>query len=244
MPREHGAWATAIGCWACGWAVAGRWAWEPLLLPVAAVLLLQAAACLRGSLRTRHENELPSRPGWLRFAAFTTAAAATGLAALHDAPLPWIAGLALPGLAYGAVIVAGKERAPAARGLGLAAFAGIGPAAYGTAAGQFGLEAALVWASLSAYFALVAALLVARLRASMPVLWGARLAAPAAAAGALAAASGGHAHWLLAAAFAMLALRAWAERARVPYGDPVRAGKTELVFSSAAVALILAGLAM
>jgi hypothetical protein len=166
-----------------------------------------------------------------------------GVAAFVAVRMPVLLTLAIPALAYAPFILMQAERRPAARILAVVAFTALAPATYALAAGTFDRTAAILWGSLAAYYLVGAVFIMARLRKSTPALWVARILAVAAAGGALACPSQGLAHWILAAGFVGLAVRAWLFRFGAPL-NPRRIGMVELAYSSAAALLIVVAIWM
>jgi hypothetical protein len=151
----------------------------------------------------------------------------------------WQAAIVMPGVLYGGILVGGLERFAVSRALAVVAITSIAPATYGIASGGFGRVALLLWAFLGGYLVLGSFFVMARLRRSARLLWTVRVGSSAIAAGALLCTSQRPAHGLVAAAFGILAVRAWLNRPRTARPEPRRLGASELGFTLVASALIL-----
>jgi hypothetical protein len=225
LSREEGAAWMALGCWAVGWAAARTWAWEPLVIALAAVGLIRAAEALKRR-----------RPPILGPAALVLAVPL--LAERTDETS--FAALALPSILTAGLLVARLERLAASRLVATAAITSLAPAAYIAAAGRFDATAALLWLSLGGYFALASLFVMARLRRSRALLWAVRLLGPSIFALAVLCPSPRFAHAILGSVFLVLSLRAWTYRATAARIDPRRVGRLELGFSTATALLVLA----
>lgn len=236
----------ALTCWLAGWlaalkpldstphgasVVAG-----PLAVAAAVIALFAAAQALRGWTRLRTVEPSSARRHLLRMALISLIP--LGVAANVAFRMPVLLTLAIPALAYAPFILAQAERRPAARVLAVVAFTALAPATHALAAGAFDRVSAILWGSLAAYYLTGAIFIMARLRRSVPALWVARILSVIVAAGALACPSQGLAHWVLALAFAGLAVRAALFRFGAPL-DARRVGMIELAHSSVAALLIV-----
>lgn len=243
LPREDGAWYMALTCWAAGLVAVRPFAWEPLAVAPAIVAVFVAAQAARNAQRLRGVE-----PGAARRSAIAALMAllpAAGIFAwlAHRAPDPaWLAALALPAVAYAPILLGRVERHPAARLLAIGAFCSIAPATYALGAGRFGVVAGMLWGAFAGYYLLGGLFVMARLRRSAAALAAVRVLSVAALAGSFACSSRNLAQGLLAAAFALLALRAWAYRPAAGAVSPRRIGRTELAYSSLSALLIIAAI--
>lgn len=220
----------ALTCWAAGWAASLAWAWEPLVLAAATMGLFVAGEALK---RPRH----PLIPVGAALLAPVAALAWF----LHVAPdEDWALALVMPSILYAGVIVARLERLPVSRMLAVAAISALAPAAYGVSAGRFGIVAALLWLSLGGYFLLSSLFVMARLRHSWAMLWMLRGVTTASTVATMLCPSSGMGHWILAVAFLVLTVRAWAFQPDGVRVSARRVGLRELGWSVATLALVLA----
>lgn len=223
-----------------GWAAAGRWAWEPLLVAGAAAGLLEGYSELKSLLR-----------GDRRLAAVWGSGGALLAAGVAAAVLAWrlegAAWLLLPG-AFGALGAAlsmtAAARRPESRILGVLGASAFAPVAHAAALGRVTPDAFLSWAALSGYFVLVACLVIAHTRAAKSPLVTARLGGVVFVAFSAAGCATGLLHPLLVLAFAVTCARAWACHLPECPSNAWSIGRRELVVGLPAVALLLAGISL
>ncbi len=224
----------ALTCWLAGWAAAARIAWEPLAVAVAALALFAAAQSTRRALRLRTIEPASARSSLVIAAVLALAPLVLlVLMIVHLRDAAWIAAVAAPALLYAPFLLAKAERHPVARIIAVLAFSAIAPATHALASGRFDRISALLWGALAGYYLVGAVFIMARLRHSSRALWAARALAAVALVASFAL------HWLIAAAFAPLALRAWLFRPTPERIDARRVGKVELAFSTLAASLVL-----
>jgi hypothetical protein len=205
---------------ACGWAAAGAVKGAPLAVVGAVAWLLASAE------RLRSFRAAPSVRGLALALAmsFPPALALAALSSLWAGNEAWTAAVALPWIFYGGLLLAGLERLPLARLVGVAALTSTAPATYAAASGSFGPIAAMLWLALGGYFMLDALFVMARLRGSRGMLWAVRAGASAVAAGTLMGVLQSLHHVPIVVVFGVLAARAWIHPADAPRPDPRRAG--------------------
>ena len=239
LPSEDGAWYMVLAFWACGWAAAFTWAWEPLAVGASVVCLLAAAQSLRSWRRLRNPDPPAARRSLALFAGASLAAAGLVAAFASRLPAAYVVPLSLLPLAYVPFILLGKERSPGARLLAVAALSTLAPVTYAAASGTIDRKALVLWIALGGYLLLGSLYVMARLRRSAAALWAVRLASSAVFVASPFCPSNAWGHWVAGLAFLVLAARAWAYRPAARPVDPRRVGKAELAYSALAALLVL-----
>jgi hypothetical protein len=241
--REEGAWWMAAMCWAVGWMAACRFAWAPMMLASGAAGALVAVEAVRSARKCWTHDRLRSRKRLLLAGLALAAAVPWLLFALGRFPeAPEFLALILLPVLYSVVLIAGRERHPAARVGGIAAITTLAPLSHASAAGRFSGEGWALWLALGGYFLLGSLFVMARFRRSRASLWLVRVTAPLAAASFLMVAGRGVVHGIGAAAFLILAARAWAFDPSAPGVPPREAGRAELKYSLLSCLLLLAAM--